>query len=160
MPCSASCWWLSPPFLTEWGHSSDSSILQWSPQCGEGTPPGRGHHQHHQPGEIQTVSCWVSRFCVVLCSSNTSVYSMLYNFMVQNVYKIKFSWTGQTIKSVNIYENFETCTQLIWTPNSSIFCCACSSIQHMQLLLYTSKVFFFFSGIPVSIHECLDPGPL
>ena len=48
--------------LTEWGHSSDHSILQWPPQCGDGTPPGGGHHQHHCTGEIQTPPCHGLKF--------------------------------------------------------------------------------------------------
>ena len=43
--------------LTEWAHSSDSGILHWPPQCGDSTPPGGGHHQHHFTGEIQTAAC-------------------------------------------------------------------------------------------------------
>ena len=38
--------------LTGWVYSSDDSILQRSPQCSEGSPPGRGQHQHHHAGEI------------------------------------------------------------------------------------------------------------
>ena len=51
--------------LTEWGHSSDHSILLWPPQCGDGTPPGGGHHQHHCTGEIQTAPCHGLKFGVI-----------------------------------------------------------------------------------------------
>ena len=51
--------------LAEWVHSSDHSILLWPPQCGDGTPPGRGHHQHHCTGEIQTPPCHGLKFGVI-----------------------------------------------------------------------------------------------
>ena len=40
---------------TGWDDCFDGGILLWPRKCGEGTPAGRGHCQHYQPGEIHTV---------------------------------------------------------------------------------------------------------
>ena len=32
---------------TGWEDGSDPISAKWPPQCGEGTPQSRAHHQHH-----------------------------------------------------------------------------------------------------------------
>ena len=38
--------------LTGWKDCSDPISANWPPQCGEGTPQGRGQHQHNHTGEV------------------------------------------------------------------------------------------------------------
>ena len=47
-----SCAVMLMALFTGWMYSSDDSILPRPPQCCEGSPPGRGQHQHHLTGEV------------------------------------------------------------------------------------------------------------
>ena len=48
---------LIPHYTTGGVYSSDGGILTRSSLCGEETPPGRCHSQHHQSGETHLVTC-------------------------------------------------------------------------------------------------------
>ena len=109
-------------FLTGWKNCSDSSILLWPFQCGEDTPPGRGHHQSNHAGTIQT-SWLMPGF------QTFSIYFMLQNFN----------------SKISDRANDKTCK--IPERTAQQF----SAIQYngyMQMLVHSKESFY----IPASIH--------